>query len=47
VAGGAWVGEEGEFTEVAGEVGAADAHAMSADDRLAGCGVFLVRAVEW
>lgn len=38
VAGGAGVGEEGELAEVAGEVGAADAHAVGADEGFAGAG---------
>lgn len=34
----AGVGEEGKFAEVAGKVGAADAHAMGADECFAGPG---------
>ena len=46
VTGSAWVGEEGEFTEVAGEVGSADAHAMGADEGLAGSGRFDVGEID-
>ena len=46
MAGGAGVGEEGEFPEVAGKVGAADAHAVGADDSFAGGGSRFVGAVD-
>lgn len=38
VAGGAGVSEEGKLAEVAGEVGATDAHAMGSDEGFAGAG---------
>ncbi len=42
---GAGVGEEGKFAEVAGEVGATDAHAMGADQCLSGAWCFGIRDV--
>lgn len=46
MAGGAGVGEEGKFPEVAGEIGTADAHAMGAHDGLTGSGRKFVWAVD-
>ncbi len=40
------IGEEREFTEVAGEIGATDTHAVGADDSFTGCWVFLVRTID-
>ncbi len=46
MAGGAWVGEEREFSEVACKVGSADAHAVGAHDGLAGCRVGFIGSVD-
>jgi len=42
----AGVGEEGEFTKVAREVGAADSHTMGADEGFTGSGGFDIRNVD-
>lgn len=42
----AGVGKEGKLAEIAGEIGAADAHAMGANESLAWAGIFHVREID-